>query len=72
MTSPPVLIIAEAGVNHNGQRDLAFSLIDAPMMPAQIVSSSNPSTPLGLRQRQHQRRPINSARPMQHRVSLKC
>lgn len=29
MTSPPVLIIAEAGVNHNGQRDLAFSLIDA-------------------------------------------
>lgn len=29
MTSPRVLIIAEAGVNHNGKRDLAFSLIEA-------------------------------------------
>ena len=25
----PVLVIAEAGVNHNGDRDMAFQLIDA-------------------------------------------
>lgn len=29
MSEPTVLIIAEAGVNHNGQRDLAFALVDA-------------------------------------------
>lgn len=29
MNAPHVYIIAEAGVNHNGQRDLAFALVDA-------------------------------------------
>ncbi len=29
MRDGPVYIIAEAGVNHNGQRDLAFALVDA-------------------------------------------
>jgi len=29
MTADHVYIIAEAGVNHNGQRDLAFALVDA-------------------------------------------
>lgn len=29
MSNKTVYVIAEAGVNHNGQRDLAFSLIDA-------------------------------------------
>ena len=29
MSASPVYIIAEAGVNHNGQRDLAFALVDA-------------------------------------------
>lgn len=29
MTNDSVYIIAEAGVNHNGQRDLAFALVDA-------------------------------------------
>lgn len=29
MTSDSVYVIAEAGVNHNGRKDLAFSLIDA-------------------------------------------
>ncbi len=29
MSAKPVYIIAEAGVNHNGQRDLAFALVDA-------------------------------------------
>lgn len=29
MTRRPVYVIAEAGVNHNGERDLAFALIDA-------------------------------------------
>jgi N-acetylneuraminate synthase len=28
-TSVPVYVIAEAGVNHNGRRDLAFGLVDA-------------------------------------------
>lgn len=29
MSTPDVYVIAEAGVNHNGQRDLAFGLVDA-------------------------------------------
>lgn len=29
MSTAPVYIIAEAGVNHNGQRDLAFALVEA-------------------------------------------
>lgn len=29
MNTTPVYIIAEAGVNHNGQRDLAFALVEA-------------------------------------------
>lgn len=29
MSANPVYIIAEAGVNHNGRRDLAFALVDA-------------------------------------------
>jgi N-acetylneuraminate synthase len=29
MNASPVYVIAEAGVNHNGQRDLAFALVDA-------------------------------------------
>ena len=42
--SKHVLIIAEAGVNHNGSLDLAKQLIDKAVEAGLISSSSRPSS----------------------------